>query len=207
MTANLGPASLVWQQPMLLRFLIHPMTLPEPMRSANASPRSVRQECLDHQLLLHEKQLQCVLNEYVAYFNQTRPHQGIRQQLPEPPRGPLSPDHDRGKVSSFAVLGGLHHDYRSSVKFGKHAERWPGEALVNLQLVSSGTPLIDEHVRRGQESCFTCELLYRCLLLASTKKLFFATSTVRIASLVEKRDQNEHICYGKRSIFSNGWAK
>ncbi len=28
---------------------------------------SVRQECLDHLLILHEKQLQRVLNEYVAY--------------------------------------------------------------------------------------------------------------------------------------------
>jgi len=74
--------------------------------------RSVRQECLDHLLILHEKQLQRVLNGYVAYFNRARPHQGIRQQLPEPLGEPLSPDHDCGKVISFAVLGGLHHDYR-----------------------------------------------------------------------------------------------
>ena len=39
--------------------------------------RSVRQECLDHLLILQEKQLQRVLNAYVAYFNQARPHQGI----------------------------------------------------------------------------------------------------------------------------------
>src|SRR5260221_1342116 len=37
--------------------------------------RSVRQECLDHLLILHEKQLQRVLNGYVAYFNLARPHQ------------------------------------------------------------------------------------------------------------------------------------
>jgi putative transposase len=41
--------------------------------------RSVRQECLDHVLILHERQLHSVLNAYVAYFNQARPHQGIRQ--------------------------------------------------------------------------------------------------------------------------------
>jgi putative transposase len=34
--------------------------------------RSVRQECLDHLLILHEKQLQRVLNQYVTYFNQAR---------------------------------------------------------------------------------------------------------------------------------------
>jgi hypothetical protein len=43
--------------------------------------RSVRQECLDHLLILREKQLQRVLNGYVAYFNRARPHQGIQQQV------------------------------------------------------------------------------------------------------------------------------
>jgi len=44
--------------------------------------RSVRQECLDHLLILHEKQFQRVLNGYVAYFNQARPHQVIGQPDP-----------------------------------------------------------------------------------------------------------------------------
>jgi putative transposase len=74
--------------------------------------RSVRQECLDHLFIFHEKQLQRVLNVYVAYFNRARPHQGIMQQLPEAHGGPLLPDHDGGKVVSFSVLGGLHNDYR-----------------------------------------------------------------------------------------------
>jgi transposase InsO family protein len=43
--------------------------------------RSVRQECLDHLLIFQEKQLHRVLNAYVAYFNQARPHQGIGQQI------------------------------------------------------------------------------------------------------------------------------
>ena len=43
--------------------------------------RSVRQECLDHLLILREKQLQRVLNAYVGYFNRARPHQGIGQQI------------------------------------------------------------------------------------------------------------------------------
>ena len=74
--------------------------------------RSVRQECLDHLLIFHEKQFQRVLNGYVAYFNRARPHQGIRQQLPEPHGGPLTPDHDGSRIISCSVLGGLHHDYR-----------------------------------------------------------------------------------------------
>jgi putative transposase len=75
---------------------------------------SVRRECLDHLLILHEKQLQRVLNTYVHYFNQARPHQGIRQQIPEPNVVPIPPDYEGGKVLSLPVLGGLHHDYRRS---------------------------------------------------------------------------------------------
>jgi putative transposase len=74
--------------------------------------RSVRQECLDHLLILQEKQLQRVLNEYVRYFNQARPHQGIQQQIPEPSRSALSSHHASEKIIALPVMGGLHHDYR-----------------------------------------------------------------------------------------------
>jgi putative transposase len=73
--------------------------------------RSVRQECLDHLLIFGEKQLQRVLNSYVAYFNQARPHQGIGQQIPEPSRSPLFSHHAGEKVIALPVMGGLHHDY------------------------------------------------------------------------------------------------
>jgi putative transposase len=75
---------------------------------------SVRRECLDHLLILQEKQLHRVLRAYGDYFNHARPHQGIRQRLPEPPTKSLSPDPRSGKVLSFPLLGGLHHDYRRS---------------------------------------------------------------------------------------------
>ena len=75
---------------------------------------SVRRECLDHLLILHEKQLQRVLNAYVCYFNRARPHQGIKQQIPEQKAGLAPEDHASGKVLSFPILGGLHHDYRRS---------------------------------------------------------------------------------------------
>jgi putative transposase len=73
--------------------------------------RSVRQECLDHLFIFHEKQLQRVLNEYVVYFNQARPHQGIGQQIPEPSRSALSSHRAGKKVIALPVVGGLHHDY------------------------------------------------------------------------------------------------
>jgi putative transposase len=75
---------------------------------------SVRRECLDHLLFFHEKQLHRVLNAYALSFNQARPHQGIRQQIPEPQAGSVSPHRESGKVIAFPVLGGFHHDYRRS---------------------------------------------------------------------------------------------
>jgi len=75
---------------------------------------SVRRECLDHLFILQEKQLHRVLHAYVQYFNRARPHQGIKQQIPEPYDEPVPPDHDGVKILSFPVLGGLHHDYRRS---------------------------------------------------------------------------------------------
>ena len=74
--------------------------------------RSVRQECLDHLLILHEKQLQRVLNGYVIYFNQARPHQGIGQQIPERLRSVPCAQAVGNEVIAHPVLGGLHHDYR-----------------------------------------------------------------------------------------------
>jgi putative transposase len=74
--------------------------------------RSVRQECLDHLLIFHEKQLQRVLHAYVGYFNQARPHQGIGQQIPVM-WGVLMPtQHAADKVIAVPILGGFHHDYR-----------------------------------------------------------------------------------------------
>ena len=74
--------------------------------------RSVRHECLDHVLILHERQLQRVLNQYVVYFNRARPHQGIKQQIPELPVTSASRQTQSEKVIAVPVLGGLHHDYR-----------------------------------------------------------------------------------------------
>jgi transposase InsO family protein len=73
---------------------------------------SVRRECLDHIVVLGEAHLRRVLRTYVAYFNQDRPHQGIRQRIPGD--AATSPAHAGGvgTVRAFPVLGGLHHAYR-----------------------------------------------------------------------------------------------
>jgi putative transposase len=73
---------------------------------------SVRRECLDHLLILHEQQLSRVLRAYVSYFNQARPHQGLQQQIPNPPASAPLDETKEGLLLALPVLGGLHHDYR-----------------------------------------------------------------------------------------------
>jgi len=67
---------------------------------------------VDHLLILHEKQLQRVPKAYVVYFNQTRPHQGIQQQIPVPSASAKTSHHTGDKVIALPVMGGLHHDCR-----------------------------------------------------------------------------------------------
>jgi hypothetical protein len=65
-----------------------------------------------HLFILHEKQLQRVLKQYVAYFNLARPHQGIQQQIPEQRGSSGSSEDAGGKVMAVPILAGLHHDYQ-----------------------------------------------------------------------------------------------
>jgi putative transposase len=69
---------------------------------------SLRRECLDHMLILSEKHLRRVVQEYVCYFNEDRPHQGLHQRIPS---GPASLPAGEGEIVARPVLGGLHHAY------------------------------------------------------------------------------------------------
>jgi putative transposase len=70
----------------------------------------VRRECLDHGLILNERQLHRILKAYVSYFNVARPHQGRDGQCLMPIDSPSIGT----KITAFSVLNGLHHDYRRS---------------------------------------------------------------------------------------------
>ncbi len=90
---------------------------PIPPRSPNLNPicerllGSVRRECLDHVVILSERQLRRALKAYVErYFNRARPHQGLWQAIPI--AGPRSVSKVGGKVVPIPILGGLHHDYQ-----------------------------------------------------------------------------------------------
>jgi len=76
---------------------------------------SLRRECLDHMLILHHHQLHRIVQAYIEYYNCSRPHQGIGQEIPECfAKGdpwPVSQPAAGGKITSTRILGGLHHRY------------------------------------------------------------------------------------------------
>jgi len=74
---------------------------------------SVGRECADHVLVLGERHLRRVLAEYVAHFNEARPHQGLGQRVPaSPPTACRRRTDTKQGVVGVPILGGLHHDYR-----------------------------------------------------------------------------------------------
>jgi putative transposase len=93
-----------------VRQLRTPPKAPRANALAERWVRSARTECLDHLVIVDERHLQRVLDEYVAYFNAWRPHQGLSQRAPcgSAPTGPSNPT---GRIIGQPVLGGLHHVY------------------------------------------------------------------------------------------------
>jgi len=98
-----------------IKILTTPVQAPRANSFCERFIGSLRRECLDHMLILHRNQLHRILQEYVKYFNQSRPHQGIGQQIPEfianGDPWPVSQPAAGGKITSTPILGGLHHCY------------------------------------------------------------------------------------------------
>ena len=67
----------------------------------------MRREALDSFLPIGKSQVQRILEEYVAFYNGQRPHQGIQQQIPKL----REREKTVGLVCMSPVLGGLQHHY------------------------------------------------------------------------------------------------
>ncbi len=68
---------------------------------------TLRRECLDHMIILNEKHLNSVLDEYINdYYNVSRTHMSLAKDSPVP-----RPVQVNGKIVSKPILGGLHHAY------------------------------------------------------------------------------------------------
>jgi transposase InsO family protein len=70
--------------------------------------RSVRSECLDHLIIVSERQLRGVMHEYVEHYNHERAHQGIGNVLIRAPPRPANGD---GPIRRRKRLGGLLNFY------------------------------------------------------------------------------------------------
>ena len=85
--------------------------IPTPVRTPNAYAerwvRTVREECLDHLLIMNETHLHRVLKSYIAYYETARPHQGLGQKMPVPRQN----DSNTGPIRKREVLGGVINDY------------------------------------------------------------------------------------------------
>ena len=89
--------------------VIHtPYSAPNANAFAERWVRSVRDECLDHILILSALHLRRVLLEYIdGYYNIARPHQGIGQRFPIPNESLEA----TGSIQRRKILGGIINDY------------------------------------------------------------------------------------------------
>ena len=89
-------------------------TIRTPVRSPRANAyaerfvRTIRQECLDHLLVVSRRHLDQVLAEFVRHYNDARPHRGLQLAQPIPRPGTVIDD---GTIIRTDVLGGIIHEY------------------------------------------------------------------------------------------------
>ena len=92
-----------------VRVIRTPIRSPKANAFAERFVRTVRQECLDHVLVLGGRHLGQILREYVRHYNKERPHRGLSLATPEPR---LASNHAEGEVVRVARLGGLINEYQ-----------------------------------------------------------------------------------------------
>ena len=88
--------------------IIHtPLRAPDANAYAERWVRTVREECLDHLLIMNQSHLKRVMDSYISYYETSRPHQGPSPQTPVLKQA-ISYS---GQVRKREVLGGIINDY------------------------------------------------------------------------------------------------
>jgi putative transposase len=80
---------------------------------------TIRRECLDWLIPVSQSHLRSILKEWIAHYNQARPHMQLGPGAPDPPsdlcftqtRQSRHRVSERLIVHAKSVLGGLHHEY------------------------------------------------------------------------------------------------
>jgi putative transposase len=93
-----------------IRILRTPVRAPQANAIAERWIGTLRRELLDRILILNQRHLEHVLAEYVAHFNQHRPHRALRYAAPLRPLPPPSSQPDL-RLQRRDRLGGLIHEY------------------------------------------------------------------------------------------------
>jgi len=69
---------------------------------------SLRRECLDHLIVLNERQVYRILSDYARYYNRARTHLALEKDAPESRRVQRR---ELGRVIAFPEVRALHHRY------------------------------------------------------------------------------------------------
>jgi putative transposase len=90
-----------------VRVIKTPVRSPKANAYAERFVGTARRECLDWTLVFGPQHLERVMAEFVAHYNQARPHRGIQLATPIP----FEPGRTTGSVERVDRLGGLIHEY------------------------------------------------------------------------------------------------
>jgi putative transposase len=93
-----------------IRILRTPVRAPRANAIAERWIGTVRREILDRMLIINRRHLETVLAEYVAHFNDHRPHRALQHAAPLRPLPPPSSQPDL-HIRRHDRLGGLIHEY------------------------------------------------------------------------------------------------
>jgi putative transposase len=100
-----------------MRVLKTPFRAPQANAFCERLVGTMRRECLDFVIAWNEKHVRRILKEWVAHYNQGRPHSSLGPGIPNQegcPQAKACGHHipiDQ-QVVSKVILGGLHHEYR-----------------------------------------------------------------------------------------------
>jgi len=100
-----------------VRVLRSPVRVPTVNAFCERLGGSLRRECLDFLIPLHERHLRMIVKEWGIHYNRGRPHSSLGPGIPEPSQERVPASDHRHKlpagyrVGKTPVLGGLHHEY------------------------------------------------------------------------------------------------
>ena len=80
------------------------------MESQNAGLEVARRDLLDHVIVLNERHLKRLMNEYIVYYHEDRTHLALDKRTPAAREARKNPGAGH-KVVPMPTVGGLHHRY------------------------------------------------------------------------------------------------